>query len=779
MRGAAGLCLALTISVLPAVARAQQSAPAAPARTAPVHAAPPSHSHSPSAKPSSSSSTAASAGTALDAGQQLATLSRALHDHPSAGNYAALSQFALKHKKDAFGARAALALGYYDLNNNHAADANTWLAKAAGDDVLHEYVLYWQAETDQALGKSRDALDLLQSLQRDAPGSAITEQIVQAIADNAIVANEPAVAVAALDADPQTTGKPALLLLRAQAEEKVAQANAQPPLLAARDYLDIFYRFPLGEETTVAGERLPSLQFALGASFPTPSGSVQLARAEALYMAHRWRDARSAYLELSLKLDGADRERAHLRVAECDVALGASPDALRALTLTDPELDAERLYALSQNRRTEKVESEMLALVEQLATAHPASSWTEQALFATGNYYWVNLDRDHAGGYYQRVATGFPQASDALTASWRLAWTAYLERRPEAAAQLEDFARRFPTSSYLPDTLYWLGRASERSGDQARARSYYLAAAGRFPQTYFGRLASERTRPAPAGIGDAPVNPSDVLAVIPPPAPLAALDAEISPDVAPRVERAQALQSIAFDASAELEYRAAYAATHAARLLLDEAEAANAAGHYAAGMVEARQLLTQVDARRLVDADIEEWRAAYPLPYRDQLEAQAAANGLDPMLVAGLARQESAFDAEAVSRMGAVGLMQIEPSTGRKLARKLRVSYSHARLHDPEYNLRLGSVYLADLLAAYGTPEAALAAYNAGEDRVLAWTAGQSYQETAEFVESIPFTETREYVQIVLRNANVYRQIYTPQNSGAAQETAAAREIAP
>jgi soluble lytic murein transglycosylase len=196
-------------------------------------------------------------------------------------------------------------------------------------------------------------------------------------------------------------------------------------------------------------------------------------------------------------------------------------------------------------------------------------------------------------------------------------------------------------------------------------------------------------------------------------------------------------------------------------------------------MVEARQLLTQVDARRLVDADIEEWRAAYPLPYRDQLEAQAAANGLDPMLVAGLARQESAFDAEAVSRMGAVGLMQIEPSTGRKLARKLRVSYSHARLHDPEYNLRLGSVYLADLLAAYGTPEAALAAYNAGEDRVLAWTAGQSYQETAEFVESIPFTETREYVQIVLRNANVYRQIYTPQNSGAAQETAAAREIAP
>jgi soluble lytic murein transglycosylase len=249
---------------------------------------------------------------------------------------------------------------------------------------------------------------------------------------------------------------------------------------------------------------------------------------------------------------------------------------------------------------------------------------------------------------------------------------------------------------------------------------------------------------------------------------------------AARVARAQALSSIAFDASAELEYRAAYAATHTGRLLLDEAEAADAAGHYAEGMFVARQLLTQVDARRLEDADLEAWRAAYPLPYREPLEEQSAANGLDPMLVAGLARQESAFDAEAISRTGAVGLMQIEPPTGRKLARGLHVSYSHARLHDPEYNLRLGTVYLANLLAAYGTPEAALAAYNAGEDRVVEWTAGQAYQETAEFVESIPFTETREYVQIVLRNANLYRQIYAAQDStGTAQNTAASQSAAP
>jgi soluble lytic murein transglycosylase len=775
LQRAARLCLALAISVLPLAARASQSAP-----TAPVHTPSARAPRARKSVPSHSASSSTSAAVALDATQQLATLAHALHDEPSAVAYDALSRFAQKHAQDVLGARAALALGYYDLSNNHADAANTWFAKAAADDVLHEYVVYWQAEADQALGKSREALDLLQELRRDAPDSAISEQIVQSLADDAIAANEPSLAVAALDADPQTPDKPALLLLRAQAEEKLAQANAQLPLLAARDYLDVFYRFPLNEPAADAGERLPSLEFALGTAFPTPPISVQFQRAETLYLAHHWRDARSAYLDLSLKLDGADRERAYLRIAECDIALGASADALSSLTLTAPELDAERLYALSQNRRTEKSETEMLALVEQLATAHPASTWTEQALFATGNYYWVNLDRDHAAAYYQRVATGFPTASDAPIASWRLAWTAYLERKPDTAAMLEDFARHNSTSTYVPDALYWLGRAYERSGDQPRARSYYLAAAGRFPQNYFGRLASLRTRPVPDGIGDAPVNPSDVLALIPPPAPLALLDAPMPPEAAARVARAQALSSIAFDASAELEYRAAYAATQSGRLLLDEAEAADAAGHYAEGMFVARQLLTQVDARRLEDADLEAWRAAYPLPYREPLEEQAAANGLDPMLVAGLTRQESAFDAEAVSRTGAVGLMQIEPPTGRKLARGLHVSYSHARLHDPEYNLRLGTVYLANLLAAYGTPEAALAAYNAGEDRVVEWTAGQSYQETAEFVESIPFTETREYVQIVLRNANLYRQIYPAQGlTGTAQNTAASQNTAP
>ena len=142
------------------------------------------------------------------------------------------------------------------------------------------------------------------------------------------------------------------------------------------------------------------------------------------------------------------------------------------------------------------------------------------------------------------------------------------------------------------------------------------------------------------------------------------------------------------------------------------------------------------------------------------IERESLHYHLDPMLVAGLIRQESAFATDAVSYANAVGLMQLWPPTATKLARSLKFRYARGRLFDPEYNVKLGTLYLSDLLTAFGTPEAALAAYNAGETHVEEWSAGQNYQETAEFVESIPITQTREYVQIVARNAELYRQIY-------------------
>jgi peptidoglycan lytic transglycosylase len=104
--------------------------------------------------------------------------------------------------------------------------------------------------------------------------------------------------------------------------------------------------------------------------------------------------------------------------------------------------------------------------------------------------------------------------------------------------------------------------------------------------------------------------------------------------------------------------------------------------------------------------------------------------------------------------------MQVLPKTGRLMARQLHVRYTKNSLFEPDFNLEVGMVYVTGLLHTLGAPEYALAAFNAGEDRIALWRSERNYEEIPELVESIPFTETRDYVQIVLRNAEVYRMIY-------------------
>jgi soluble lytic murein transglycosylase len=746
-----------------AVPQARAQAPSSTAKK------PATKSSAKSAKPKKPTAPATASGTDL-LEKQLAQLSRALRDEPNATAYAALSAFAARNAKNETGARAALALGYYDLTRDKPDLALGWMRKAVGDKLLREYVLYWQGQASLNLGQREAALEQFQSILRDFPDSAITEQTVTALAQTALAIGKGGDALATLDAYPNTSAKPALLLLRAQAHEKISAAKAEKPVAAAADYLDVYYRFPLNDEAKTAGQQIPALQSALGESFPGVPMQTQIARAEAFYIAKRWREASTEFASLLPKLSGTDHQRADLRIVQCEVELGGKLDQLAEISLADPELDAERIFSIAQAHRGLKLETQLLDDVDQLVKRYPQSSWTADALFGAGNFYWVNLDRARAAEFYRRSLDISPSGRNAPTAEWRLAWIAYLDRKPEAADMLESYVRRFPLSSYVQDALYWLGRSYERSGNTEHARNFYLAAANRFPLTYFGAKAAERIRPEPDGIGASPVIPADLRLTIPPAPPLSPLDQPVAA-AEERQARAHALTSIAFDSSAELEYRAAYATTHAPIFLIDAAGAAIAAGHYGAGMAAVRQAIPQLEARRIVEIPNDAWRAAFPLPYEANLRSAAARNQVDPMLVAGLIRQESAFESKAMSHAGAIGLMQVEPTTALKVAHQLKVRYARTRLTDPGYNLQLGSRYLANLIQSFGTPEAALAAYNAGEDHVMQWTAGQNYLETAEFVESIPFTETREYVQIVIRNSEVYRLVYGPSPTTDQQQT--------
>jgi len=430
------------------------------------------------------------------------------------------------------------------------------------------------------------------------------------------------------------------------------------------------------------------------------------------------------------------------------------------LQISDPDVDAERSDALAEFYRSRQQEAEMIAAVEAAASRAPSSHWTEDALFTVGNYYWVQLDRDRASSYYKRLDQYFPTSADALQAQWRVTWTAVLKRQPDAAAMLLEHLKRFPGSPYSADALYWLGRLAEEVGVEPLARTYYQKLTERYSQNYFASLGAARLR----ALGAGPMQDPDVISLIPSAPDPPNLDAKVPASAMERKARADALESIGFDSSAELELRAAYAATGEPRLMFEAAQAALAASRYGGAIVAVRQIYPQLESRTFADVPREVWLTAYALPFEPSIRRWSGKAGVDPMLVAGLIRQESAFDADAHSVANAFGLMQLLPKTARRLATQEKIRYTRARLVDPDYNVRLGTAYFAGLRKQFGSVEAALAAYNAGEDRVTSWTAGQNYRETAEFVESIPFTETRQYVQIVTRNANIYRRLYGDQH---------------
>jgi soluble lytic murein transglycosylase len=181
-----------------------------------------------------------------------------------------------------------------------------------------------------------------------------------------------------------------------------------------------------------------------------------------------------------------------------------------------------------------------------------------------------------------------------------------------------------------------------------------------------------------------------------------------------------------------------------------------------AAIFDAIKIVPDYTAYEFSELPREMWNLLFPQSYWRLVQRQARANRLDPYLVMGLIRQESGFNARATSPADARGLMQVLPKTASTSKRASRIRTTGARLYNPTYNVRFGCSYLRSLMKDFdGKPEMALAAYNAGDLRVRDWLKSNSFRDSSEFLEAIPIHTTRVYVESVLRDAAIYRQLLT------------------
>ncbi len=545
---------------------------------------------------------------------------------------------------------------------------------------------------------------------------------------------------AALDTRPGPGRRASLLAALADSLERSGERDA-----AAREWLSLWSSLPLTPEAARAEARLADLERRQGRALRGPRDWLR--RGDALFEERRNEEALAAYDRVlaapataARDRDAARAQRAHTlfrlrryrEAAEAYAALPARDEhriaRARAIARAgDPRRGAELLEAIGQRGRGEE----------------PSRAQYLAALLFEGEG-----EADHASKLFTLVAHG-GSAAWASQALWRLGWSAFAAGRHQEAQELwERLATRETDPIERLRARYWRARAAARLGRADEAARGFAEIAREYPLSYYGWRSLERLEGGRLAANGAP----------PPPAL-----ARGRPSLAPgELERPRILleAGLAREAREELDRLFGRARSLGDRLGLAELYAD--AGDYHQPQRLMVDAYTESLARGPAPDSIDLWWHAWPLPYGESVRGEAGRRaGLGPELVYAIMREESGYRPEVVSVSGARGLLQLMPETAERLARGVPLpGFAPDDLFSPEINIQLGAAYLGDLLARFaGRTSAAVASYNAGPQPVESWLQA-SGAEDDEWVETIPYDQTRGYVKRVLRSVHAYRVLY-------------------
>jgi soluble lytic murein transglycosylase len=677
-----------------------------------------------------------------------------IQDRSPAG-YTGVEAYAHAHAKEDAGALAWLVVGYAHFLDHDYAKAIDPLNRAkplAGD--LGDYVTYYLGTCYLQTGHQAEGLAALANFETAYPDSLLIRDARLSYANALLTENRAAEAAELLEKN--------RLPARSDIEFALGRAYATSGQTskAAEALANLYYTMPTAAEADAAFAELKKLP-----SSPQATLAQRKTRAELLIKARRYNDAADEFRELAAHATPEGRPAAELALADALHRSGRNREAKAELTNlpgATPEQNAQRLYILGEVAWASDENETFYRTVDELRQSAPTSPWLEAALLSAANLHLVHHEYDKALDFFRELHQRFPNGSKGSYAHWKAAWlTLRFGRNEEAKKAFEEQIELYPGGNETSAALYWRARLAEEDNQPAMARAFYQKLSDRYRNYYYAELGRERLKKLPESAESPGQFP--LLDRIP------ALDhaEKISLDEPPaddlHLQKAKLLGNGGLVDMAVRELQAAasddkgtnWAPAETAQLYTDT-------GHYDRAIEVMKRSVPSYFAVDIPTLPRPYWEALFPRPYWSDLKRFSVANGLDPYLVASLIRQESEFNPQAVSRANAVGLMQLLPKTGKLVAHQESLKrYNATQLFTPTVNLQLGTRYFRGMVDKFGGSfQHALAAYNAGSDRVEDWMGQGPYRDSPEFVESIPFTETREYVQAIMRNASVYRQLY-------------------
>jgi soluble lytic murein transglycosylase len=370
------------------------------------------------------------------------------------------------------------------------------------------------------------------------------------------------------------------------------------------------------------------------------------------------------------------------------------------------------------------------------AQTYPSDTAAPTALYVLGDALFDRGDWSGTARWFGELIARYPSDTRASLARFRLAARAYRDGQLDSAAALYQ-GEVTAGGPQRTGARFWLGKVALARGDTAGARTIWRALAREDSLGYYGLRARRETDLPPVAV--------HVAAPAPP----------VPAGVATGLARLDTLMLAGLDSEAQIEVRAVLGRPpQDVEGLLAWSEGLGLRGFGSAAVRLGWQAFIKAPA------EVRVLRAIYPWPARSAVEAEAGEFGVDPLLLVAIVRQESVFDVEALSPAGARGLAQLTPGTAALTARGLDVTFYPEWITVPDLNLHLGAAHLAELLRRFGRVETAIAAYNAGGSPVRRWLDRDGADDPDQFIELIPYPETRGYVRSVIRNRELYRVLY-------------------
>lgn len=549
---------------------------------------------------------------------------------------------------------------------------------------------------------------------------------------------------------------------------------------AYANYKKIYLEYPASDYAKLSMDNLTRLASQNGLPVFEPTVEELYSRAEKLFGIYYYEMALADFNKILNKSDISSKypeiySKTLFKIGMCYFNTNDYGNARKYLELNYNKFPSgsyadDSLYYLGRSLTNLNSYDEAIQTYKKLLERFPQSNYADDSLYRCGRISYMANDWQNAAFYYQRLINEYPNGDRIADGYWELGWIQYrLEEFESAAATFDKMSLSFKGGDLEEKSLFWKAKCFEKSGKQAQAIEIYKKTFSIDPFSYYGFASAEVLKKEGINLSMPEINKnlnpqnSDISSILP----------EIYNDLIPHkitdkaeishINKAKELLFIKFYDSASKEVEASKDEIDANPVkILEISTLYLKSENYENSIGIVQKNYKKLSSSLTGNLKDYYYYLFYPFAYKDYLLKYSTAYNVEPDFLLAIIREESRFKADAGSHAGAQGLMQIMPKTAKVIAGKIGITnFNESMLHDPETSIKMGAYYISQMLNNFsGNKYYALGAYNGGPGAMQNWIAKYGNLDINEFIESLTYEETKNYIKKVMASYYIYELLY-------------------